>query len=136
MRDESVSNGFYTVIYITLFALAIMFFNNTFNVGYKNLSQAKEELDDHQLVVGGEYVLNEHVLTGAEVIFDIESAYKNGLDVYINGSRVGIGALEEASKNSTKYNASPFNIIQQSQYSKTYLFDSDYNVTGISFNTH
>lgn len=135
MRDENVSNGFYIIIALCIFALGFTFFNLMSYVGFRNIKQARAEVDDKQLAQMGEYHLEEPVLTGADVIFSIESAYDSGLDIYINGSFVNSAYIKRAKANATVYNGAPFNITRHSNYTKEYLFDNE-TVIGVNFKTH
>lgn len=135
MRDESASNGIYVIFSAVIFVLALLVFNSLHQNGFRILKIAKTEVEDHQLVGMGEYNLTEKTFTGAELIFDIEKAYDDGIDVYINGTKIGLSYLEKAKLNATEYNHAPFNIIRTSTYLKEYMYDSNNNVIGVLFKT-
>ena len=136
MHEDTVSNGFFTIASAVIFVLALLVFNGLHQSTFKNIKTAKNQVESHQLVQMGEYQLNESVITGADVIYGIESAYDTGFDVYVNGSRIGLTYLEKARKDATFYNGSPFNIIRTSYYERSYIYDSDHEIIGVAFNTH
>lgn len=137
MKDETIKNGMSFILAVIVCVLAIGFLVVYNGTGMPFINDTQKRVESKELVAYGDAILNEHILTGSEVIFDMEQAYKNGYQIKINSNPISDSYLKKGQEDASIYDNPPFNIVLNVNYTKQYLYDtSNDNIIGVNYLTY